>query len=426
MASKRQIVFLFVFILTTGSVYAKGASLIVVENQSKIAACNTATIGCIIKTAGYYQSGDEGDAEYNVIANDGKYKIDGNYIIKLRNGLLAKMNAKDGYINIKSFGCKTQEEDARFDNTSLFQNVVDVATSLSYAVFVPVGDFLMNGTVYLPTAAKIIGYHGYTFRKSSRLVQTAQPSSAEDNKVMFKGVNGDALRHIVVEGVTFLRDRTKAERAIYNNGEGYGLKSTVFGPSTELSLTNCGFIGWGHCYDQAAILFSIRTDYAYCDNILYSKSGNSSSVVIQDANIWCCGHLVRLDRFACSSIIFSNCWMEGLQTLLLADNSARMENMSFSGCTISPLSYGANHCLIQYPHKPTWNIVEVSFSQCLINVPGKIGTELSPMAYKVYFTDCSVHYTGEGESIMVDENNSSFWEGHKDKKTNKIRLRNKQ
>lgn len=391
----------------------------------RITARNNAREGSIIKTAGYYRSGDEGDAEYNVITDDGRFKVDGNYIIKLKNGLLAKMNVKDGYINIKSFGCKTQDEDSKYDNTSILQNVIEISTAYSFAVFIPIGDFLVNGTVYLPTAAKIIGYHGYTFRKSSRLVQNIQPSTGEDNIIMFKGVNGEVLRHVIVEGVTFVRDRTKEERAIYDNGEGYGLKSTAFGPSTELSLTNCGFIGWGHCFDNAAILFSIRTDYAYCDNILYSKSGISSSVVIQDANIWCCGHLVRLNYYACSSIIFSNCWMEGLQTLLLADNSARMENLSFSGCTISPLNYGANYHLIHYPPKPRWNIVEVNFSQCLINVPGKIVTDLSPMAYKVNCTDCSVHYAGEGESIILEGNNSNFWEGHKDKKTNKIRLREK-
>lgn len=421
--TKRLVYILVAIIITTANVYAKSVSMIVVENHSKIESCNSATIGSIIKTAGYYKSGDEGDAEYNVIADEKIFKVDGNYIIKLRNGLLAKMNVKDGYINIKTFGCKTQEEDKRFDNTKLFQTVVDIATSQSYAVFVPVGDFVLNGTIFLPTATKILGYHGYTFRKSSRLVQTVQSSYDEDSNVMFKGVNGDVLRHIVVEGVTFLRDRTKAERAIYNNGEGYGLKSTVFGSSTELSVTNCGFIGWGHCYDNAAILFSIRTDYAYCDNILYSKTGNSSSVVIQDANIWCCGHLIRLNHYACSSIIFNNCWMEGLQTLLLAENSARIENLGFSGCTISPLSFGAGHFLIQYPKKPSWNIVQVSFSQCVVNVPGNISTDLSPMAYRVNFSDCSVHYYGEGEKITI-EGNSVFWEGYTDRKSNKIVTKN--
>lgn len=420
---KRLYITLFFFFFIATGLNAKGdISLIVVENHNQISQCNNAVIGSVIKTAGYYKSGDEGDAEYNVVADNGKYEIDGDYIIKLRNGLLAKMNVRDGCINIKSFGCKTQDEDLQFDNTKCFQKTVDVATSYAYAVFVPVGDFLINGTVYLPTATKLKGYHGFTFRKSSRLVQTKQPALTDDNIVMFKGQNEDAIRHVVVDGVTFVRDRTKQERAIYNDGEGYGLKSTVFGPSTELSLTNCGFIGWGHCYDNAAILFSIRTDYAYCDNILYSKSGNSSSVVIQDANIWCCGHLVRLNHFACSSFIFSNCWMEGLQTLLTADNSARMENLSFSGCTISPLSYGVNHFLIQYPQKPSWNIVQVSFAQCTVRVPGNISTDLSSMTYKVNFTDCSVHYFGDGEKILFD-GNSNFWEGDKDKKTSKIKQR---
>lgn len=207
--TKRLVYILVAIIITTANVYAKSVSMIVVENHSKIESCNSATIGSIIKTAGYYKSGDEGDAEYNVIADEKIFKVDGNYIIKLRNGLLAKMNVKDGNINIKTLGCKTQEEDKRFDNTKLFQTVVDIATSQSYAVFVPVGYFVLYGTIFLPTATKILGYHGYTFRKSSRLAQTVQSSYDEDSNVMFKGVNGDVLRHIVVEGVTFLRDRTK-------------------------------------------------------------------------------------------------------------------------------------------------------------------------------------------------------------------------
>lgn len=396
-------------------------SMILVENHANVAECK-ASVGCVIKTSGYYVSGDEGDAEYNVVKDEGKNAIDGKYIIKLKNGLLAKMNAKDGYINIKSFGCKTQDEDPRFDNTVYFQEVANIATAHSYAIFVPIGDFLVNGTVILPKAAKIIGYHGYSFRKSSRLIQTVQPLAGEDNIVMFKGANNDALWHITVDGVTFMRDRTKDERRIYNDGMGYGIKSTVFGSSTELSLTNCGFIGWGHCFDNAAILFSIRTDYSYCDNILYSKSGFSSSVVIQDANIWCCGHLVRLDKYACTNITFSNSWMEGLQSLLLAESSTRLENLNFSGCTISPMSYGAGHSLIEYPQKPSWNVVLVSFSQCMVKVPCKIATDLTPMAYKVSLTDCSVHYFGEGENVII-EGNSTFWEGDKGKKSNKIRQR---
>lgn len=412
------------FLLLTNITYSEariGTSIIIVDNHDRIAECKKARVGSIIKTTGYYKSGDEGDAEYIVVPDDGFYIIDGNYVIKLKNGLLAKMNAKEGYINIKSFGCKTLEEDSQYDNTEIFQTVVNLATSYSYAVFVPVGDFLINGTIYLPYATKIIGYHGYTFRKSSRLVQTVQPVKG-DSIVMFRGANNEGLRHVLVEGVTFLRDRTKEERAIYNNGEGYGLKSTVFGPSTELSLTNCGFIGWGHCFESAAILFSVRSDFAYCDNILYSRTGHSSSVVIQDANIWCCGHLVRISNYACSSITFSNCWMEGLQSLLLADNSARMENLNFSGCTISPLDYGANKSLIQYPKEVKWNVASISFSQCLLRVPGRIASDISQMSYKVSFTDCSVHYFGDGEKISF-EGNSFFWEADNDKRTNKISLK---
>lgn len=422
MKETKRIFSALIFLLFAISVNAKGISMILVENHDKISDCKKARIGSIIKTTGYYINGDEGDAEYSVIVDDGTYTIDGDFIIKLRNGLLAKMNARDGYINIKSFGCKTKREKSGYDNTDAFQKVVDIATSYSYAVLVPVGDFILNGTVYLPHGAKILGYHGYTFHELSRLIQTVQPKSEEDNLIMFKGVNNDAIRHVTVDGVTFIRDRTKEERAIYDEGSGYGLKSTVFGPSTELSLTNCGFVGWGHCYSSAAILFSIRTDYAHCDNIIYSKTAHSSSVVIQDANIWCCGHLVKIKDFACSSIIFSNCWMEGLQTLLLAENSARMENLSFSGCTISPMSYGANNYLIQYPQKPSWNVVLVNFHQSLVRVPGYISTDLTPMSYKINFSDCSVHYYGDGEKILFD-GNSSFWEGEKDKRSNNIRLR---
>ena len=88
---------IFITLLTltiASSANAKGISIIVVENHDKIADCKKVKIGSIIKTTGYYVNGDEGDAEYNVIEDDGNITVDGYYIIRLKNGLLAKLNVK--------------------------------------------------------------------------------------------------------------------------------------------------------------------------------------------------------------------------------------------------------------------------------------------------------------------------------------------
>ena len=105
--------------ITANNVYANN-NVLVFNNVADMKASNKVKTGYTLKTLGFYTAGDGGGADY-VITNDiGEDEVDEASLIKLKNGLYAKLMIKD-FINIKWFGAYV---DGEHDDSTAFNNCV--------------------------------------------------------------------------------------------------------------------------------------------------------------------------------------------------------------------------------------------------------------------------------------------------------------
>lgn len=384
-----------------------GPTTINVASQSQIKYINGVYPSCIIRTSGYYKEGDGGSADYIVYDADSiELEPDGDYLITLPNNLVAKMNIVDA-VNIKSFGCKSTIDEKNFDIHDTFQKCINVCAPLGYAIRVPNEEFLLNNTIILGVKSRgcrIIGNTGYTFKNNSRISTTRQ----DDEFIMFSGENNDSIRHCTFNGITFSRDRTKEERDFYN-GEGYGRAGTCFDKSTELNLEDCGFIGFGRCFESGSILFCNRTDFSYCNNIINTRKTNVSTIIIAESNMWCNGDLIKMNTYSVSNITFSNVWIEHFLSLITAETNTKTDGINFVNCDIQNKAYGKGHPMINYPNPPlNYQHININFNQCHIQCVDKISTDLKGSVYNITINESRVIYGGSGENIEIG-GNSTYW-----------------
>lgn len=320
-------------------------------------------------------------------------------------------------IDITWFGCKSSLNWAAEDDcTERLQLCIDVANASQCAIFIPVGDFVVNNTVYLRTGTIMKGIHGYTFKTASRLCTGIQ----DDSYIMFQQKNSqgelDAIRHCTFEGITFCRDRTSAERAGgKGQGEGYGLAGTIFKGFTELRLLNCGCFGWGTILTAGAICFVDHTDFAYCDTIIRGvpntgTSGNSS-IYIENANIWACGNLVVSGYYGMDEIVFDNTWIEYAQSLYSGSIDTKLTNMVLHNVWFTNAGYTDPHLII-LTGTVNANTPTFVFKNCSIKNKGQICKSVnSATSVSVTFDDCYITYGGDysletcnifGNSILRD------------------------
>ena len=105
-------------------------------------------VGDMAITLGYYSVNDGGNGEYRIVS--GTYTDDGGSYHQLNNNLYAELIIKNGTINIKQFGAKS---DGITDNTSIFNTV----TQKFISIFIPKGKYKINTTINLQNNTKIYG-----------------------------------------------------------------------------------------------------------------------------------------------------------------------------------------------------------------------------------------------------------------------------
>ena len=321
-------------------------------------------------------------------------------------------NKEQGIINIHEFGCKTTTEEANFDNSDIFQNLINVSYDSNVALFVPSGSFLINKTITLKSASIVKGVQRYTHGNSSILITSIQTADFK----MF----ADNIHHATFDNIGIYRNRTTEEshdRTEVWSGQtvylGYGLAGTAFGSSTELRTIGCSFIGWGNCFDTPAILFSDNTDFGYCENIITAKQKTASTANIDHANIWCCGQTFRDDGYGFINCSLTNSWVEYYDGVFKAANRLPIIGINIINTTFTTTDTWTdpNAHLIEYGAGSSWNRVYINFDKCYIKAFGKLLKNLEGTTYVIEMNDCNIqHYSEEDEDLYIN-GNSNFYVG---------------
>lgn len=170
-------------------------------------------VGQIIRTRGYYRSGDGGQASYKVVSRPPSDLIKMNAGFKLNNGKYAIRFIGEP-INILSFGAKgdTDKSGNGTDDTQAFQNALDFISSMGggqLSIPSKVDQFFKISTVYLKSGIRLTGEVSASSQEFKKLLGSkilvkngGQGLVIGDNEYWpNKRVNGVVIEHLVVKGM---------------------------------------------------------------------------------------------------------------------------------------------------------------------------------------------------------------------------------
>lgn len=133
------------------SINAQSVNIRTFANVEEMKQVSNLKAGALVKTQGFYQSGDGGGADYVIVDNIDENVTDELFIIILQNGLYAKLLIKD-YVNIKQLGVKGVEE---IDTTETIQKIL--ANNNIKEVYFPEGIYIVKDLININRPIKIRG-----------------------------------------------------------------------------------------------------------------------------------------------------------------------------------------------------------------------------------------------------------------------------
>lgn len=122
-------------------------NIIICKNIEELKSLDIVNEGVLIRTLGYYNSGDGGGAEY-ITKDSSLYSSDGVLDITMDNGFVAERLISDNKINVLSLGIKknsNKTDDVNYASTKL-KNMLEKYDSL-YTVFFPAGTYYIWGII---------------------------------------------------------------------------------------------------------------------------------------------------------------------------------------------------------------------------------------------------------------------------------------
>ena len=122
------------------SINAQSVNIRTFANVEEMKQVSNLKVGALVKTQGFYQSGDGGGSDYVIVGDIGEDETDEASIISLQKGLYAKL-LLNNYINIKKLGAK---EDGITDNTEIVKRALILAKTVKKIIYFPAGIYALK------------------------------------------------------------------------------------------------------------------------------------------------------------------------------------------------------------------------------------------------------------------------------------------
>lgn len=135
------------------------------DNVEGMKQSNNLKVGDLIKTQGFYNSGDGGGADYVIVDDIGEDEVDEASIITLQKGLYAKLLVQD-YVNVKQMGAKgnvvlnkdwtIDNIDEATDDTVYINKAIEFAYNKGINVILPYRAYKIAGKILLYPSVTIL------------------------------------------------------------------------------------------------------------------------------------------------------------------------------------------------------------------------------------------------------------------------------
>lgn len=160
------------------------------NNVEEMKASNILKIGALVKTHGFYTTGDGGESDYVIIDSIDERKVDEATLITLKNGLYARLLVQD-CVNVKQFGAKG---DGVSDDTEALQKAFDFVKNYSIRMKTGYEDVNSEGVVSI----SIIIPKGFYYITSTLTAYIIGSIKANDAMIV---ASKEVTPAIIIEGV---------------------------------------------------------------------------------------------------------------------------------------------------------------------------------------------------------------------------------
>ena len=272
----------------------------------------------------------------------GKYSITG-HNTSVEAGLVKVFDIDtkfDGSWSIKEvypewFGAKGNDS---IDDTEAFQKAIDFAIKVDAPLYLCNTDYYVSSTLYIEKSINMKASSKYSFGKSNIVF-----TNNNDDVTLFKpGVSGWIV-HSVFEGITFTRVRTPEESAAIPGAKGPGKKGTCFGMINEVTLKDCGFIGFRSVLGSGCTICYVNNCSAYCVYNFLEVTQPLSSLFIFNSIFFALNRVINNEAgFGIQQLVFDNCWIEEFYKFY-SGAIRHLQGISVTNSTLTNTSYSGAH-----------------------------------------------------------------------------------
>ena len=366
--------------------------MFIYDNLNDLKSATNLVDGSNVKTLGYYDINDGGNAYYKIRTKTNEDVIDDKFIVGLSNeNLIAELLYKD--INIKSIGAYG---DDTHDDSSIIQLAITKLSSYGGNLILPKATYLCENSIVIPDNNSLINIIGNNSTinvnidtNNSKFI-TAE-SVSNYCRITFKDLIINNNSSVIVDGISL---KKVTERTVIDNVRIAGFNNNIklencwnltFIKLISVNATNngiecidvcnaCNFnscifinnavynihlVGRGHAFNQCDLSVYLNDSYNYLDGC----SGVSFNGCYYEENNITNGFNIR----QCRGISFNGCYFELRSNIenYIFINSNNSYGIKIQGCEFRSLStINDNSYLIYIQEGSTVTVDTCDFRDC--------------------------------------------------------------